>query len=127
RRIRAMAEDIRADVIYINGPRLLPAAAWADPGLPVVFHAHSFLFSGPVRRMAGLSLARMDAHVIGQCEFVTEPWRWYGPAERVKVIYSGVAGPARLPARRVGGPPRVGCLGRIAPEQGQRDFVDAAA
>lgn len=127
RRIHALAEDIQADVIYVNGPRLLPAAAWARTGRPVVFHSHSFLFPGLVRQLAGISLARMDAHVIGQCEFVAEPWRSYLPSERIRVLYNGVAGPARLPARRVGGPPQVGCVGRIAPEKGQRDFVDAAA
>jgi glycosyltransferase involved in cell wall biosynthesis len=38
-----------------------------------------------------------------------------------------VAGPARLPVQAPGRTPRVGCIGRIAPEKGQREFVAAAA
>jgi glycosyltransferase involved in cell wall biosynthesis len=126
-RIRALAERVRADLIYVNGPRLLPAVAMANTRRPVVFHSHSFLPRGTVRRTAGAALARMNSRVIAACEFVGEPWRAFLANERVDVIYNGVKGPSRLPARRVGGPPRVGCIGRIAPEKGQREFVAAAA
>ena len=54
-------------------------------------------------------------------------WRPYVRPERVSVIYNGVAGPARTLARSPAGPPCVGCVGRIAPEKGQREFVAAAA
>jgi glycosyltransferase involved in cell wall biosynthesis len=69
----------------------------------------------------------MDAWLVGQCEFVAAPWRSYVRPERVSVIYNGVAGPARTLARSPAEPPRVGCIGRIAPEKGQREFVAAAA
>ena len=48
----------------------------------------------------------------------------------MSVIYNGVAGPPRqFPAdRRAGrGSPPIGCIGRIAPEKGQREFLAAAA
>src|SRR2546426_974605 len=42
-----LASQIRrlamVDLIYVNGPRLLPAVALARPAAPVVFHAHSYL------------------------------------------------------------------------------------
>jgi glycosyltransferase involved in cell wall biosynthesis len=117
--MRRMAERVDAGLVYLNGPRLLPAAAMAGLGRPVLFHSHSYLGPGVARRMAVAALRRMNASVVAQCEFVAAPW---GP--RVSVVYNGVAGPAHVAARVAG---RVGCIGRIAPEKGQREFVAAAA
>jgi glycosyltransferase involved in cell wall biosynthesis len=126
-----MAKRVDADLVYLNGPRLLPAAAMAGLGLgtsrPVLFHSHSYLGPGAARRLAGFALRRMNAWLVGQCEFVAAPWRPFVRPERVSVIYNGVAGPARPPARSPAALPRVGCMGRIAPEKGQREFVAAAA
>jgi glycosyltransferase involved in cell wall biosynthesis len=77
--------------------------------------------------MAGLALRRMDAWLVGQCEFVAAPWRPFVRPGRVAVVYNGVPGPARALPRASAGPPRIGCIGRIAPEKGQREFVAAAA
>ena len=41
------------------------------------------------------------------------------------MIYNGVAGPGR-PLRPRNGPFTIGCIGRIAPEKGQREFVEVA-
>lgn len=130
--IRRLAERVKADLVYINGPRLLPAAAMARLGRPVLFHSHSYLFPGMVRRLAGLSLRRMDAWVVGQCRFVADPWRPFVRSERISVSYIGVPGPERVTPRHPdqhppSALPRVGCIGRIAPEKGQREFVAAAA
>ena len=130
--IRRLADRFQADLVYVNGPRLLPAAAMARLGRPVLFHSHSYLFAGMVRRLAGLALRRMDAWVVGQCRFVADPWRPFVRPERISVIYTGVPEPERvMPSRadpQCAGPPaRVGCIGRIAPEKGQREFVAAAA
>src|ERR1035441_6534222 len=127
RQMRRMARRADADLVYLNGPRLLPAAAMAGLGLPVLFHAHSYLGSAAARRLAGWALGRMDAWVVGQCEFVAAPWRPFVRPQRTRVIYNGVAGPAPAQARSRAGPPRIGCIGRIAPEKGQREFVAAAA
>jgi glycosyltransferase involved in cell wall biosynthesis len=94
---------------------------------PVLFHSHSYLDPGAGRTLAGSALRRMDAWLVAQCEFVAAPWRPFVRPERVSVIYNGVVGPARAPARSHAGPPLVGCIGRIAPEKGQRAFVAAAA
>jgi glycosyltransferase involved in cell wall biosynthesis len=125
--MRRMAQRVDADLVYLNGPRLLPAAALAGLGCPVLFHSHSYLGSGAVRDMAGFGLRSTGARLVAQCEFVAAPWRPFVRAEHISVIYNGVAGPPRALPRPRAGPPRVGCIGRIAPEKGQREFVAAAA
>ena len=125
--MRRLALRVNADLVYLNGPRLLPAAAVAGLARPVLFHSHSYLAPGAVRRLAGAALRRMDAWLVGQCEFVAAPWRPFVQPQRVSVIYNGVAGPVRTLGRSHAGPLRVGCIGRIAPEKGQRAFVAAAA
>lgn len=124
--MRRLAHHVNADLVYLNGPRLLPAAALAQFERPVLFHSHSYLAPGPVRRLAGFALRRLDAYLVGQCEFVAAPWRPFVRPERLSVIYNGVTGPSHALERTHAAPPRVGCIGRIAPEKGQREFVAAA-
>jgi len=124
RQIRRMAERWRADLIYINGPRLLPAA---PAGFPVVFHAHSYLRPGAERALAGMALQRTGAHVIANCEFVAEAWSRYVPPRHISVVYNGVAGPDAPPEPQpAGAHPVIGCIGRIAREKGQLGFLAAA-
>jgi glycosyltransferase involved in cell wall biosynthesis len=123
RQLRAVAAD--ADLVYINGPRLLPAASLASLCAPVVFHSHSFLGPGIMRRVAGTALRRLNASVIANCEFVAAVWRRY--VERVEVIFNGVAAPPdRLSQPRPSGSIHIATIGRIAPEKGQLDFLSAA-
>ncbi|HSV12838.1 MAG TPA: glycosyltransferase family 4 protein [Tepidisphaeraceae bacterium] len=119
--IHAMAAA--ADVVYVNGPRLLPAASLARLQAPVVFHAHSLVGPGMMRRIAGWALRRMNAPVLANCEFVAAPWRRY--ADEVSIVFNGV-GPGSGPAR-VSSSDRltVACIGRIAPEKGQLEFLDS--
>jgi glycosyltransferase involved in cell wall biosynthesis len=119
RRIRAISAD--ADLVYINGPRLLPAAALAGIDAPVVFHAHSFLPPGMSRRLARHAARHLNARVIANCEFVARPWRQSGA--EVSVLMNGVRASRRLSARDGR---TLGCMGRIAPEKGQLEFVAAA-
>jgi glycosyltransferase involved in cell wall biosynthesis len=125
--IRRLARRVEADLVYLNGPRLVPAAALAGLGCPVIFHSHSWLPAGMARTATGLALRRMDAHIVANCEFVASQWRPFVPAERISVIFNGVAGPASAEERGPNSPRRVGCMGRISPEKGQREFVAAAA
>ena len=124
--MRRLAQRVDADLVYLNGPRLLPAAALAGFGRPVLFHSHSYLGPGAVRRLAGIALRRLDAWLVGQCEFVAAPWRPFVRPDRVSVIFNGVTGPPHASPRAPTAAPRVGCIGRIAPEKGQREFVAAA-
>ncbi len=50
--MRRLAQRVDADVVYLNGPRLLPAAALAQFERPVLFHSHSYLGPGPARSLA---------------------------------------------------------------------------
>ena len=126
RQVRLLAKHAQADLVYVNGPRLLPAVVGLEA--PVVFHSHSYVSGGVSRRMAGEALRRVDASVVAACRFVAEPWARFVPRERVTVIYNGVASPTRACERRSGVPfTRIGCIGRIAPEKGQLEFLRAAA
>jgi glycosyltransferase involved in cell wall biosynthesis len=79
------------------------------------------------RTAAGVALRRMDARVVANCGFVASQWRRFVRAERISVAINGVAGPAAWQVRRLDGTMRIGCIGRIGPEKGQREFVMAAA
>ncbi len=73
---------------------------------------------------AGWALRRLKARVIASCRYVAEPWRpcardISGDLQRRRRSRTSAA-----TARR--GPFTVGCIGRIAPEKGQREFVEAA-
>src|SRR5262249_958426 len=65
RAIARLVRDTRADIVYVNGPRLLPAASLSAP--PMVFHCHSYLKQPYAAALAGISLA--NAHIIGSCNF----------------------------------------------------------
>jgi glycosyltransferase involved in cell wall biosynthesis len=105
-----------ADLIYVNGPRLLPAV---PAGRPVIFHCHSYLDKQYTVWLAQRAIRRMRATVIGACRFVLEPLAVAG----AQVVYNGV----REGAPRVSGDGfRVGMIGRIAPQKGQVEFLRAA-
>jgi hypothetical protein len=125
-RIREEAERFAPDLVYLNGPRLLPAAALARVGRPVLFHAHSAVSQGAARLLAGVPLLLLKAEVVAVCRQVAASWQSFVPAKRMTVVYNGVAGPERSIVRDSAGPPRVGCIGRISPEKGQREFLGAA-
>ena len=121
--IRALSRRHHADLIYVNGPRLLPAVARArDQGAPVLFHSHSLL-SGAALRLAGRAIARTRATVVASSRFVAAPLLPY--ARNIRIVYNGVR---RIqPAGRQGAAEfRIGVIGRIAPEKGQADFLHAA-
>ncbi len=121
RQIRSLAGG--CDLVYVNGPRLLPATALAGVRAPVIFHSHSWLPPGMSRGLCGWALRTLGARVIASCRYVAAPWKPY--AREIAVVYNGVAGPARaMPPRK--GPLTLGCIGRIAPEKGQHEFVEAA-
>lgn len=126
-RIGALVEAHSIGVLYVNGPRLLPAAAIAARarGLPLIFHCHVRLGQQAAIGVAGWALALGRASMIGCCEFAVTPLRRYVAADAVRVIYNGTADLARPKPHREG-PPRIAVIGRVEPDKGQRDFVEAA-
>ena len=125
--ISRLAAESRADLVYVNGPRMLPAAAWAarKSGRPLVFHCHNHLTEESARKLAGYSLQLASARVIACCRYVARPlWPFVDPG-RMHVIYNGAAEVAcvKLSQRAE---PRIGVIARIAPENGQIEFLAAA-
>ncbi len=113
-----------ADLVYVNGPRVLPALAGV--GSPVVFHAHSLLPRKYARAIARWSLRRTRAAVIACSEFSARPLREALGKKPVRVIYNGVEDQGFRVRRSGNAPVRVGILGRIAAEKGHHDFLRAA-
>lgn len=121
--LRGLVVRKAIDLVFVNGPRMLPVAACL--GRPVVFHAHSVPGPSSARTIARLALRSAEAEVIAVSNFVAASWLHSVPNERLRVIYNGVAdfGVREI---RPSGPLRVGIIGRIAPEKGHLDFVRAA-
>jgi glycosyltransferase involved in cell wall biosynthesis len=127
----AIAEmlDAPTDLLYVNGPRLLIAAAIAAPGrTPILFHAHHSIAQRSAAYVEGFALRRSGAMVAACCDAVAEPLRKWVPDERIHTIPNGTADLGFL--ERIFEPRhdvRIGIIGRIAPEKGQLEFLRAAA
>jgi glycosyltransferase involved in cell wall biosynthesis len=127
RRISWLARDTHAHLLYVNGPRLLPAAAWVArrTGRPLLFHCHNHLSQRSAAILAGRSLQFANARVIACCQHVARPlWPYVDPG-RLRVIYNGVAAPETTRVLSSSGP-RIAVVGRVSPEKGQMEFVRAA-
>ncbi len=127
RRISRLARESSADLLYVNGPRVLPAAAWVARrrGIPLLYHCHNHLGQRAAAMLAGSALQWAHARVIACCQHVARPlWPYVEPG-RLRVIYNGVgAGQTRRTAHPDGA--RIGVIGRISPDKGQLEFVRAA-
>lgn len=123
--LRGILRERPADLIYVNGPRILPAA-WGLQ-VPVLFHSHSLLDKRYARSIAGSVLRRLPARVLACSEFTARPYKTLLGTDAVQVIYNGVSDHGFCPQRSSRGPIRAGILGRIAPEKGHLDFLRLAA
>jgi glycosyltransferase involved in cell wall biosynthesis len=115
-----MIRQENADIVYANGPRILPAAALAAENL--VFHAHSLVPQPSARELVGLSLRSRNAAVIAACDYVAKPL----PRRNLRVVYSGVSDYSGVGLARTNTRPTVGIVGRISKEKGHLDFLQAA-
>ena len=117
------------DLLYVNGPRLLPAAALVarSKSIPLVFHCHHRLLQ-PIAILPDGNRPTLGAGVDDRLLQVRG-----GAAGRVlepgksRVIYNGVRAPwwlrrSRNPLR----PWNIGVAGRIEAEKGQLEFAGAA-
>jgi glycosyltransferase involved in cell wall biosynthesis len=122
RQIAACRKERSIDIVYVNGPRLMPAAALA--GGKTLFHCHSYLAPRYLEWITAIPLRMAKANVVASSLFVAGPLRKWIPAQQMTVVYNGV----RSGATRVGGrrPLRIGVVGRIAREKGQDVFLRAA-
>ena len=128
RLVHDLVHTLKIDLIYVNGARVLPPAAWVArwKAIPVVFHCHSRLLQSSAIFLAGESLRFSRAQMIASCRYAAEPLRTYMDLHLLSVIYNGVADIGGASHRLQGGPWRIGVIGRIEPEKGQLEFVRAA-
>ena len=121
--ISALVSRLRPDVLYVNGPRLMPAVAQAAGGRAVIFHCHNTLTAWNGRWLVTRALESANASVIAASQHLARQWK--RPA---RVIYGGVQGPPPGYSRSArNGGPRVGLIGRFGRQKGQREFAMAAA
>jgi glycosyltransferase involved in cell wall biosynthesis len=118
--VRAAVQQFAPDLIYVNGPRPLPAAILGAGNTSVVFHAHSSLDRRYTRAIARWCVRRGRMRVIAISEFVARPFP--GAA----IVYNGVRDHGFQPRPLPSGPRTIGILGRISQEKGQLDFVETA-
>lgn len=128
RAIDRLLADHKIDLLYVNGPRLLPAASLAarQRSVPLIFHCHNRITQPAAILAAGQALRISRARVVACCHFAAEPLRPYMDADSLSVLYNGVApleAIGKTPASRLR---RIGVIGRIDPEKGQMDFIQAA-
>jgi glycosyltransferase involved in cell wall biosynthesis len=123
--LQRAVDEHGADLVYVNGPRVLPAAT--DLGVPVLFHAHSYVNGIVPRWLAARAIRRASATVIAASQFVARQFENTESA-RIRVVHNGApdlsSGTRNSDARP--GKFRIGMVGRIAREKGQLDFVRAA-
>ena len=118
--IRKLIERHRIDLLYVNGPRVVPAAVWtARRRLPVVFHSHSYVPRPYARLLAGTPMA------ICSSRFTADSIRRHVDPAKLHIVYNGVGDCARPGVARANRF-RIGAIGRIAPQKGQALFVQAA-
>jgi glycosyltransferase involved in cell wall biosynthesis len=116
------AKSFCPDLIYVNGPRVLPSAtvaSWRDR-TPIIFHAHSYPGRGYARFIARRCIGLRRMRVLAISRFVAG-WTKSG----ARIIYNGVRDQGFI-ARTGTTPSRIGIIGRISPEKGHLDFIRAA-
>jgi glycosyltransferase involved in cell wall biosynthesis len=116
------------DLLYVNAPRLLPAASLAThrTSVPLLFHCHNRIAQPVAALAAGRALGLSRARVTACSRFAAEPLRPRVAPDRLSILYNGVAPLAashKTQARKLR---RIGVIGRVDPEKGQLDFVCAA-
>ncbi len=112
-------------LLYVNAPRLAPAARLACSGRPMIFHAHSLVTQPLAAAIAGRALRSPGVTLLASSRFVARWLQRIVPGATPRVIYNGIAGFGARPRKR-GQFTRIAVLGRIAPEKGQLAFVRAA-
>ncbi|MBV8070485.1 MAG: glycosyltransferase family 4 protein, partial [Acidobacteriaceae bacterium] len=114
-------------LLYVNGPRVVPPAAWIAwrNGIPLVFHCHNRLVQSSASTITGQALELASAHVIGCCKYVTEPLKEYVDPQRLHVVYNGT-GALGTRSPSLENIRTIGVVGRVEAEKGQLNFVKAA-
>jgi len=145
--LRRIIRRYGIDVVYVNGPRVLPGAALAARGrCPVIFHAHNHLQRRSDIVMVRSALRRCSSTVIACCEHVATPLAARHRTCGGSRVFIGIGANAtgvscpRMPmvirngvpdagfrARQYPpeGPWRIGIVGRISPEKAHLVLLEA--
>jgi glycosyltransferase involved in cell wall biosynthesis len=127
--IARLLDQSPTDLLYVNGPRLLIAAALAARGrVPILFHAHHIVGQSSAAYLEGLALRHSGATVVGCCDAAAQPLRRWVAPERIHAVPNGTADRGFRdrsfePGREV----RIGFVGRVAQDKGAMEFLHAAA
>ena len=126
--LTTFAQRYKIRLLYVNGPRFLPAAAWVarKQRVPLIFHCHSRIGQQSAVALAGVSLRLSRARVIGCCHHAITPLERHITRHHLSIVYNGISLPSKLYSRDPDTERRIGVLGRIEPEKGQLEFVQAA-
>lgn len=130
-RIARMARSLDVDVIHTNSMKahLYGLLAGRLAGVPVLTYLRDDVTDLPSRWLTGSVagvLRRGPRAVVGCSAYVLESAGI--PADRSRIVYSGVPVTDVVPVRVAPpGPPVVGLVARIAPWKGQELFLEAAA
>jgi glycosyltransferase involved in cell wall biosynthesis len=119
-------DDREIDVLYVNGPRLLPAAALARGATPLLFHAHWDVAQPSASTLVLRALRGSQAHIVASSRSVARSLERVVPPDRIRVVYNGVSVKSASSPRPRRSIRHIAVLGRIAPEKGQLEFVRAA-
>lgn len=116
----------QVELVYVNGPRILPAAALIARrhAIPLVFHAHHRLTQSSAIRLTAATLNYSRASVIACSRFVAGSFHHFDGS--VTVIYNGVSDLRISQERSRNANPVIGVIGRIDREKGQLEFIRAA-
>jgi glycosyltransferase involved in cell wall biosynthesis len=124
--ISRMIDRRAIDLVYVNGPRLVPAACVAARrSASLLFHSHNRLARSQAKLVSRSIRLPRRARIVAASQFVAEDYRSL-PSGTVSVVYNGV-GPQRFHRPDHAGRMRAGVIGRIAPEKGQGIFLEAIA
>jgi len=124
RQIAACRKKCEPDLVYVNGPRLVPAAMLGAWQVRMVFHCHSLLTPRYLEWLTAIPLRLTKARVVASSHFVASPLLRHLSARSLTVIYNGVSQVDQCGPRGTGF--RIGIVGRLAPEKGQDMFLQAA-
>jgi glycosyltransferase involved in cell wall biosynthesis len=126
--LTALVDANETDLLYVNGPRLVPPAAWIAwrRCIPLVFHCHNRLLQYSAITLTGVALELASAYVIACCQYAVDPLREYVAPDRLHIAYNGVSELVTGRLRSARRMRRIGVVGRVEEEKGQLQFVQAA-
>jgi glycosyltransferase involved in cell wall biosynthesis len=121
--IRRVCRGNNPDLVYVNGPRVLPVSMMF--ACPIIFHSHNLLMKGYARAITASCLRLRRVEVIAASRFLRRALSGLVVPDRMRVVYSGVPDSGFVAKRARSGIARIGIIGRIAPEKGHLDLVYA--